>query len=839
MKKKKLPLLLLRVLIGIGLMGFLVLKLDYTSLGPAFQRTSLHGTWIAGGILFTLIGLCAGAYRWKIIVCAQRLNLGLGRAMAIFFIGQFFNAFMLGACGGDMARAWLVARENKSKRTEAATTVFIDRFFGLFILIAFCSIMILVSLRLFLEHAKTRGPGVMMLFFLAGSILSILILFRRNQFEHSRSFMFLENRTRIGPYIRRAYDAFYLFRKDHAIMIRSVFLSLINTIFLTLACYAFGKSLEIQIKLADYFILFPIISVIAAIPITPGSLGVRESLFVTLFGALGVAGPQAMLMSLLVYAGGLFWSLFGGLVFLVYSAGAGVTVNMTWYGPDGNPGGGDDVSLTTTTDVIFALQRNQSAPTLTLMTPLGVEVTPDNLPGNVQFAEVLTYTRNVSPTTTPEMAQTINRVSMCVSPQAAQEAEQTALVRLTHARSDLGTIDVLLDGVNAFAGLNFGAESSAQVIEAGLHTIKLVPANQPGPILYSTEITITGNSVHRLMATGDMTNTATLDLVQGTAPAAGQATIRFAHASPDAPSFDVVLGNDGRILFGNIPPRSTTSGVNLEAGKPYTFEVYAAGTNQLLAQLPNITLTGRGTYSLITLGRMTGIPTLQLAVQADTLPLSQVRLVNALAADQPITMWTQGITIFAQLPFSVTTAYNGFANSSIGLQLTSADISNTLLYSGSFPLQAEADHTLVALDYVTQTQALLLVDDNHLPPWGKTRVRFVHASPNVPAVDVAVQGGATWFSDIAYMNASDYLELNGGGVTLEVRDQATAGVLLTVPDVNLIDGYVYTLFLLGSNGGSPALQLVPRIDVATVPDVQTQYVVHQAQTGTWGMKLNG
>ncbi|NTU66062.1 MAG: hypothetical protein HGB05_22325, partial [Chloroflexi bacterium] len=43
----------------------------------------------------------------------------------------------------------------------------------------------------------------------------------------------------------------------------------------------------------------------------------------------------------------------------------------------------------------------------------------------------------------------------------------------------------------------------------------------------------------------------------------------------------------------------------------------------------------------------------------------------------------------------------------------------------------------------------------------------------------------------------------------------------------------------GINGGSPALQLVPRIDVATVPDVQTQYVVHQAQTGTWGMKLNG
>ena len=52
--------------------------------------------------------------------------------------------------------------------------------------------------------------------------------------------------------------------------------------------------------------------------------------------------------------------------------------------------------ITATTDVIFALQRSQSVPTLTLLTPLGAEITPNNLPANVQFAEVLTYTRDVS-----------------------------------------------------------------------------------------------------------------------------------------------------------------------------------------------------------------------------------------------------------------------------------------------------------------------------------------------------------------------------------------------------------------------------------------------------------
>ena len=54
--------------------------------------------------------------------------------------------------------------------------------------------------------------------------------------------------------------------------------------------------------------------------VTPGSLGVRESLFVSLFRAVLVPAPQALLLSLMVYGGGLFWSLAGG---LWYVCGAG------------------------------------------------------------------------------------------------------------------------------------------------------------------------------------------------------------------------------------------------------------------------------------------------------------------------------------------------------------------------------------------------------------------------------------------------------------------------------------------------------------------------------------
>jgi hypothetical protein len=204
--------------------------------------------------------------------------------------------------------------------------VIVDRAVGLFATIAFCGIMIAFRIPLFLDHQGTRGPGFLMLFFLLGALFALFALFRRNLFEHWPFFQRLETDTRLGPLIRRAYDAVYLYRGHVRVMLVALGLSLLNLAFLTLACYSFGKSLQVEQSLLDCFTLFPIISVIAAIPITPGSLGVREGLFITMYQAIGVDDHYSMAMSLMVYFGSLIWSLFGGLVFVGYSAGSGHTL---------------------------------------------------------------------------------------------------------------------------------------------------------------------------------------------------------------------------------------------------------------------------------------------------------------------------------------------------------------------------------------------------------------------------------------------------------------------------------------------------------------------------------
>ena len=198
-------------------------------------------------------------------------------------------------------------------------TILMDRAIGLFVTIVFCCLMIPFRIHIFLDNDGPRGAGFLMIAFLVVTIAGMLVLFRKNIFEHFAFFRKIEYGTRIGPLIRRAYEAFFLYKGHPRLLLSSTFLSVLSMAFFTLACCSFGQALEIDVNVVDYFVLFPIITVLMSAPLTPGSLGVREALFVSLFRAVFVSKTDAIMMSLMVYAGGVFWSVVGGMVYLFQS----------------------------------------------------------------------------------------------------------------------------------------------------------------------------------------------------------------------------------------------------------------------------------------------------------------------------------------------------------------------------------------------------------------------------------------------------------------------------------------------------------------------------------------
>ena len=318
----------LRYVFGAALLIYIFTLCDLERLASTILRSGENKVWIGLGCLATLMALLIGAWRWYRILSSNKSQLTFRSVFNMLFIGQFFNAFFPGACGGDLVRLYYIAKESKAgTRAENANTVLIDRTIGLFTLLIFGSGLILYK-RSLLESYALAHPYLRIYIYLflgltLGTLFFVLFfpLINRLLFNNR-----LLRKWSFKPLFERIYQDLLNYRERPLILFEAIIYSLMNSIFLTGATVCFGYSLGFQINHWDYFLYFPIIAVLSSIPLSPGALGVRESLFVSLFLISGLLSHEAFALSLLIYLGGLTCSLLGGFIFIRYKSKTGTSL---------------------------------------------------------------------------------------------------------------------------------------------------------------------------------------------------------------------------------------------------------------------------------------------------------------------------------------------------------------------------------------------------------------------------------------------------------------------------------------------------------------------------------
>ena len=134
---------------------------------------------------------------------------------------------------------------------------------------------------------------------------------------------------------------------------------------------------------------------------------------------------------------------------------------------------------------------------------------------------------------------------------------------------------------------------------------------------------------------------------------------------------------------------------------------------------------------------------------------------------------------------------------------------STSVITADLDLKKDENYTIFAIDSLKKISALVLTDDLTAPAAGKAHVRFVHLSPNAPAVDVAVaSSGAVVFANRKFKENTAFTPLNAGEYSLDVRVAGTSSVALVLPKITLESGKIYTIFargILGVTTGAQAL----------------------------------
>lgn len=138
---------------------------------------------------------------------------------------------------------------------------------------------------------------------------------------------------------------------------------------------------------------------------------------------------------------------------------------------------------------------------------------------------------------------------------------------------------------------------------------------------------------------------------------------------------------------------------------------------------------------------------------------------------------------------------------------------STTVIEANLNLMQEMNYSVFAVDSVSKISALVIADDLTAPASGKAHVRFIHLSPNAPAVDIALDGGAVVFPDYSFKEYTAFTPLNAGPYDLEVRVAGTSTVALDLDPIMLEAGKIYTVFAKGFLGGTGAQALGAEIIV--------------------------
>lgn len=294
-----------------GVLIYLVLKgIGIIRVVDVLREADL--AWLAGGLVLFSMSHVLGSLQWWFLLDSEKIRLSWKRCLSFYYVGLFFNNFFIGSLGGDVFRMVDIRRYSRNG-TGAVSTVMIDRFIGLFVL----SGMAVFSSVWTLFRGKMHPDFlILMVVLICGWIFVILFMFNRT---FARPFAWLIRRIiprRMAIKTREVYDKIQAIGHERGLLIRLIGLSVVVQSLRIMMHYAIAVSLDVKAAPLSFFLIVPIIAIVASLPISLGGIGLREQTGIILFAGIGIAALQAFTIEFMAYVLAVISSLPGGLIFL-------------------------------------------------------------------------------------------------------------------------------------------------------------------------------------------------------------------------------------------------------------------------------------------------------------------------------------------------------------------------------------------------------------------------------------------------------------------------------------------------------------------------------------------
>jgi len=298
----------LRLAVCIGILWFIFFRVDISEVYHLITRINFFYFVLA--FLIYLVAHFFFLWRWKSILNALGISCKFTRLLNLQLVGLFFNLFLPTSAGGDVIKAYYVAKDT-GKAGLSYISVFLDRYIGLLAVIAFAAVAA-AAVRL-----SIGGNPVYqwLLLVFAGALLATILLSTQFAFQLNR---FLGKRLKtVQTVISLINESSKAVLGNYWVVFWTFLLSIAFMLLVIVINYILIMAMGLTIKFTDLLVFIPLIAFAASLPISINGIGVREGAYIYLFSIVDFTSAESLSLALLSFSLLFLVSLPGSIVYLL------------------------------------------------------------------------------------------------------------------------------------------------------------------------------------------------------------------------------------------------------------------------------------------------------------------------------------------------------------------------------------------------------------------------------------------------------------------------------------------------------------------------------------------
>jgi len=294
MTKKTVRVVATLVFTGLAI-AYLVWKIDLGKTIDVLRDTQLG--WFALAVAIMIVTVVPMAFRWQLLLRAQRMEERLGWLTRAYFVSYTAGQILPTAIGGDAVRVYETSRRHTGRTADITAIVLLERGLGGAATVLLGAVGFLLAIGHYEVSAYLWLEGA----FVFGTIAISVLFFARWARPWVARLAPLLRTLRIEKPLRSFYDGVHHYRGHMQLLLGLfAFTTLVQAV-RVLSIWAAARAVGIDLAPRIYYVMGPLFFLVLLIPFTLNGFAVREAFFVSFLGSVGVAADPAFAAGFLFF----------------------------------------------------------------------------------------------------------------------------------------------------------------------------------------------------------------------------------------------------------------------------------------------------------------------------------------------------------------------------------------------------------------------------------------------------------------------------------------------------------------------------------------------------------